>query len=362
MRKFYFLATALFASIGAMAQCTVTLSYTINGNTVTAGVVGNGAVNPAYAIEWGDGTQDLTQSGTHTYADGIYSICGAMYDSTNPLGCAVLDCYDITIGQGGGSDCTVSFTPIISGLNVAVNATGNGATEPVYSITWGDGTPEEMTATSYHTYAMEGEYTICVLYADNTKGGCIVENCQTITVSELQTDCTVVIDVTSDPETGVTSVIATGTGAENPQYVIAWGDGSLPAVGSTGTYTYANSGTYDLCITYVDINSPLACNVTGCSTVDIALAIDESANWNPSLIVYPNPANEVLNVQWAGASTKALHLQLLDMSGRIIDHQYIGNVGLEMRQWSIDLSNVAAGSYVVKMNSEKGERSVRFIK
>ncbi|MEN9640447.1 MAG: hypothetical protein RLZZ262_2316 [Bacteroidota bacterium] len=362
MKKFYFSICSLFVSVLAIAQCTATLTYTIDGNIVIATVTGTGANSPSFAIEWGDGTQELSASGTHTYADGTYTICGGMFDMSNPLGCADQDCHTITIGQGGGTDCMVNFTPVISGLTVAINATGTGASNPLYTITWGDGSPEEAGPASYHTYAAPGDYTICVLYIDDVKGGCIVENCQTVTLTELVTDCVVSLEVTVNSETGYTSVVATGEGAENPQYIIAWGDNSFPAIGSSATYTYSAAGSYELCVTYLDVNAPLACNVTECETVDITLGVDEIGNWNAELSVYPVPAQDLLNIELKGALANDLRFDLFDSKGQLVSTKYVGSTGWENRKWEIAVGHLAQGMYTLRAQSSEGVTAVRFVK
>lgn len=362
MKKIYFSLFSLFVSAMAMAQCTATLSFTVDGNMVVASVTAVGATNPTFAIEWGDGTQDLSDSGTHTYADGTYTICGGMFDMSNPLGCADQDCYTITIGQGGGSDCMVNFSPLISGLNVGVNATGTGAINPVYTINWGDGSPEDLTATGYHTYAGPGDYTICVLYVDDVKGGCIVESCQTVTLAELATDCVVTLEVTANAETGETTVVAIGEGAENPQYVIAWGDGGFPAIGSSATYTYTTAGSYDLCVTYLDVNAPLACNVTECQTVDITIGVNELDSWNAQLLVYPVPAQDQINVALKGALSDDLRLEILDSKGQLVQSMYVGANGRESRSWVVDVDHLAQGIYTLRASSSTGSTVVRFVK
>jgi len=363
MKKLYFLVLTMCCSAWALAQCTATLTFTVDGSMVSASVTGDGATSPSYVIDWGDGTQELSASGTHTYADGTYTMCGGMFDLNNPLGCSATDCYDIVIGQGGGGgDCMVNFSPLISGLNVAVNATGTGAATPVFSINWGDGSPIEATATGYHTYAQAGEYTICVLYTDSNKGGCMIENCQLVILSELQTDCTLTIEVTSDPMTGGTAVTATGVGAENPQYIIAWGDGSFPAIGSSATYTYSTNGSYNLCVTFLDVNNPLACNVTECAMVDVTIDVNELNNWQPTMRAYPIPTEGTLTVECAGAMAQQLTLEVLDLKGQLIQSQFVGSNGSAVRQWSIDVSHLAQGIYMLRANSEKGQHTIRFVK
>jgi hypothetical protein len=362
MRKFYSLVLAILMTNLGFAQCTVSLVFSIDGNVVTANVTGTGAASPSYAIEWGDGTQDLAMSGTHTYADGTYNICGGMFDMNNPLGCAVTDCYSITIGQGGGTDCTLNFTPIISGLNVAINASGTGADTPIYSISWGDNSPIESSATGYHTYAAEGDYTICVTYADNVKGGCTVENCQTVTIAELQTDCTVELTVTADASSTVVTVNAVGIGAENPQYVIAWGNGGIPTIGATGTFTYTVPGSYDICVTYVDVNNIAACNVTACETVDVTIGVEEWANQSSELEVFPSPATEQLTVQLKGAPAEQLQLEILDMKGRLVQNHFIGHNNGDLRQINVNIAELGAGIYVVRVRSEYGTLIERFTK
>ena len=183
-----------------------------------------------------------------------------------------------------------------------------------------------------------------------------------VTLSELQTDCTLTIEVTADPMTGATSVTGTGVGAENPQYIIAWGDGGFPAIGSSGSYTYSTDGSYNLCVTYLDVNNPLACNVTECALVDVTIDVSELNNWQPSMRAYPIPTEETLTVECAGAMAQQLSLEVLDLKGQLIYIQFVGSNGNASRQWTIDVSHLAQGIYLLRANSEHGQQTIRFAK
>ena len=85
-----------------ITDCTAELTVTVDGNIVTATVVGEGADAPQYGISWGDGTfPALESTATHTYATADeYEVCGTYLDLSNFQTCNVTVCETITITVG----------------------------------------------------------------------------------------------------------------------------------------------------------------------------------------------------------------------------------------------------------------------
>jgi len=68
-----------------------------------------------------------------------------------------------------------------------------------------------------------------------------------------------------------------------------------------------------------------------------------------SVNVFPNPVNDLLIVQLNGLNTSEIHLELLDLNGRLISKQTIqqgSTIGY------IDVSTVYAGKYLLKLNNQ----------
>ncbi len=83
-------------------------------------------------------------------------------------------------------------------------------------------------------------------------------------------------------------------------------------------------------------------------TLDVSVGINENEMNN--VMVYPNPANDVLNVQSNGNIEK---ITIISYSGNTV---YTGT------QTRIDVNNLASGVYFVQTITSKGTSNIRFIK
>lgn len=170
-------------------------------------------------------------------------------------------------------NCSVqpSLTQMENTVTVSIN--GTGATNPLYSIDWGDGSDASNMPVVSHTYTEPGTYEICVTYIDQGNPmGCFVHNC----------DLSVVIDGGGTPECSVelstvisgniVSVVAEGTGLTDGQYIIDWGDGSSTE-SSTGVHQYEETGDYTICVGYGNM-LPGGCYAETCEEVTIEESIE----------------------------------------------------------------------------------------
>ncbi len=362
MKKIYLFLLLIIPSLASVAQCTLTMEYIINGYDVTVILSGNGATSPVFAIQWGDGagpTQMAT--GTHTYTDGVYSLCGVYGDALNPLGCAQQVCYDITIGNGGGTSCTLNVTPFLAGQTLGVNATGNGAANPSYSIDWGDGSPLETMAAGAHNYVTPGTYTWCVTYSDlDDTANCTITQCQDVTIEPATSDCTVALTVTMSG--AVATASAVGTGAAMPQYIINWGDGGNPTIGSSGSHTFTTNGTFTICATYADTQNLANCTVSDCEDVTISVAVDEVALRANAIKVIPNPVTEDATIQIILGQPSRLQVEVMDITGRST-YQLLNSergAGTQVIAW--DASTLASGIYFIRVKAGDQVRTIKAIK
>ena len=78
-----------------------------------------------------------------------------------------------------------------------------------------------------------------------------------------------------------------------------------------------------------------------------------------NLVVFPNPASDILNVQFETMLRDEITLILRDVYGRVVSSQLISNAdGIVVRQ--IELSNIASGNYLLELRTIKSLQSVRF--
>lgn len=79
------------------------------------------------------------------------------------------------------------------------------------------------------------------------------------------------------------------------------------------------------------------------------------------ITVYPNPVNDVLNIEFTRPVSSVGTLQIHDLSGRAVGREHIVAADADFAQ--VNVSNLAAGTYVAKILFEDGTQSVQsFIK
>jgi hypothetical protein len=89
--------------------------------------------------------------------------------------------------------------------------------------------------------------------------------------------------------------------------------------------------------------------------ISILTAIGDSKEITLLISAYPNPATEYLVLNINGFELSNLAYQLCDMQGKVLQSEKItGN------QTSIDMSNLALASYILKV--AKGDKEVKILK
>lgn len=374
MKKFYCMAffaamtpLMVLASSGerhdaeASGSCIVSLDLFIEGALVTANATGSGATSEYYSIDWGDGTTTLDSTGTHEFlSDGNYEIC-VSYGDLIPEGCYVTDCETVTIiGTGVSGDCTLDLTTFPVGLTVGLQATGSGAISPSYQVNWGDDSPIETMVPATHNYVDPGTYNICVTYTDlEDPTACTVVVCQDVTVEESTSACSV--ELALSVLDNVVTATAVGTGADSPQYAITWSEG-FPTFGNSGTHTYASSGTYEVCATYLDTDNIAGCNATDCESVTIAIGVSESMMSSGAIRIMPNPLNADGVLEITLNNSAMLYADLVDLMGNSVLHLAAGVKGQGIHRIPLDVTTLASGIYFVRVKAGNQQKTVKVVK
>ena len=210
---------------------TVTPSSTNVRQTVTANLM---ALVPtlAYTLNWGDGATDAIIGAasiqkTHAYArPGTYTV-GLTATGTAP----------VTVSVSVGVPA-----PVVTATSSALSATlnlSNLLSGYVYSVAWGDGTTEPLTATTdtaqlTHAYARPGPFTVQV----TPQGGAPVTVAVTFTLP------TATLTVTAQR---LDAAAELGQLVSGQPYTLNWGDTVTETFTPTGpttrlTHTYAQPG------------------------------------------------------------------------------------------------------------------------
>ena len=218
--------------------------------------------------------------------------------------------------------------------------TYTGSSTMLDSVVWHFGDGGHATGiTATHTYTISGFFHPCVTVYTECGSDTY---CDTITIGCIATP------VAHFTRTGspVASFIYTGTTTLLDSVVWNFGDGSH-AIGLTTTHTYTANGTFHPCATvYTNCGSNTYCDTI---TVNHALNIVQYNSIEPSSMqVYPNPAQQSVTISYnfGSAATTDKQIAIYDMYGRIIAQQPYANAS---GSWILQLNNLAAGSYLVRM-------------
>lgn len=153
------------------------------------------------------------------------------------------------------AQCIASFTTSVNGNTVTVTntSTGGGPTSSFY-WNWGDMTsPSTGANPAPHTYTNAGTYTICVSMMDSMQF-CFDQYCDTVIITS-SSSCNASFTTQVNGNTVTVTNTSTGT-TPNTFYTWIWGDNSTPSYQQNpGTHTYANSGTYVICLSIFDTAS-----------------------------------------------------------------------------------------------------------
>ena len=154
--------------------------------------------------------------------------------------------------------------------------------------------------------------------------------------------------IASYTDTGSHTVDVTFTGTTSGLDSVRWtfGDGGT-ATGTTALHTYTASGTYHVCVTvYTSCGSD-----SHCSDVVIHLPSETSiVIAGDNIHVYPNPANDELNITGIQSATR---FRILNVTGDCITQGWF-----YLQSNVVSLKNIPAGVYMLEMSKENGERSI----
>ncbi len=283
--------------------------------------------------DFGDGTTSTLQNPNHTFlSNGDFNVC-------------------LTASNGVAEDTYCQFININSYLTPLANFSYTGDPTVTFSdlsintpTTWlwsfGDATTSTLQ-NPIHTYVADGSYNVC-LTSGNAAGD--DSYCQIVEIGN--TPKLPVVDF-SWSITG-TTISYTDLSTNSPDY---WnwdfGDGGSSTL-QNPSHFYAAPSIYTVCLTAGN----LAGEDVNCKVIEFN-AIEDIAT-QIGLILYPNPAISELNI--ATDLTGNFTGQIVNATGQIISEFNItGNKNL-------NIQNLPAGFYFVKLITEKGQAFSPFIK
>jgi PKD repeat protein len=262
----------LFAFVGfiheSKAQCNFSVQSQTAGNVTFNHVFPVAGTLDFVIFDYGDGNVNffpgnLPPSSSYTYATpGTYYMCMQVYtNGINIPSCVFCD----SVLVNTSSPCA-SFITTFTNINIAGNTVNfaNTSTLPSgYSIVqsdwdFDDGTFSAQTSPN-HTYANAGTYNVCVdLMIQDAQGNvCYGYFCDIINVGATPSPC---IATANFMATAAGSNVAftnqsTCVGCANQTYSWDFGDASPTSNVTSPSHNYALSGTYNVCLALVGIDT-----------------------------------------------------------------------------------------------------------
>lgn len=331
-------------------------TYTTSNNTATHTIVG-GSVNGCDSIVTLNLTINNATTGTDviTACDSYMWIDGNTYTTSNNTathtifggaasGCDSIVTLNLTINNSAtGTDIITSCVPVTWIDGNTYSTSNNTAT---YTIVGGAASGCDSTVqlnlTVNNSYNLSENITICFgeqyIYPDGTTGTTTgshtstlttTEGCDSVIVTNLTVNGALNINVTQNGN--MLTSVATGV-------TYQWIDcdnGDTPISGETGANYTASAITGNYAVIVSDGT---------CSDTSVCVLVDQTSISeinNNDISIYPNPSEGVVNIEWTGSIEQ---IEITDVRGRLI-----AKVNTNGSSASIDISNVEAGVYLIKL-------------
>ena len=95
-------------------------------------------------------------------------------------------------------------------------------------------------------------------------------------------------------------------------------------------------------------------------TVGFALSIDDN-NLSDEFLLFPNPANDKIRMEFTGNIGATALIEVLDMNGRVVATETVSNTNNSYAK-DLLLDQVKPGYYMIRLTGELGQRVSNFIK
>ena len=137
------------------------------------------------------------------------------------------------------------------------------------------------------------------------------------------------------------------------KWLWSFGDGSVDSV-QNPSHVYSKKGSYYVCLTVTGVNAAgETCRDRECKKVNIRNKRDgiENEDMNVSLQLYPNPAKEVVNINFEMAKEGQANISVSDIQGRklaVVKEGYFSK-GIHNLNWNVSLPS---GWYFITVTTD----------
>lgn len=339
--------------VGSMFGCQASFTYIVGLNGFVSFINTSQTNNQQVTYLWsfGDGTSDTTSNPIHQYNSfGPYTVCLTIVGPN----CQSTFCDSVLLNNGGGCAASFYYTPDTSGMGVQFTNTSQGSNAQ-YFWTFGDNTTSTLMNPS-HTYSQPGTYLVCLAIV--TSNGCTDTVCQYVIAQQIQ--CVPSFTYAQDSITGTITFVFDTTNCPVTSIVWSFGDSSFfSATGPMVQYTYADSGTYTVCVTYVIGNNTYQyCDTIYANKLGI-MSMNE-ASLKDIIKIAPNPSSNGMFKIMASQAISKINIKVTDITGKLIleNNQQLTGAGHEN---TLDLSAYENGMYYLLFTADGKQTSQTLI-
>lgn len=222
----------------------------------------------------------------------------------------------------------------LSSTKLSITTSNSSQNTSTFKWSFGDNTfSTEENPT--HTYAVNGDYSVCLTSYNPCDSHRV---CKTVSVCDKPI-------VNFDIAVSTAEVSTTNTSTNATSYRWTFGDGQSDNTTSP-KHTYTANGDYDICLTaYNNCDSATLCKKAKIEGISSTIS---SAN-TFGIIIYPNPASSVLNIDFTKNNFTTLKIE--NLLGQIILTKNLTN-----QKNQINISNLPKGNYLIELSNNKGEK------
>ncbi len=249
-------------------------------------------------------------------------------DSVNS--CSASRTVDVHIYPAVHAEITSDETVICANDNVGFYLDAQTASSAGATFTW---LPDSSSNPTF-LVTQSGTY---ILEAENAYG-CTDKD--TIVITSVNP---VIPVITADVAGGIV-ILDAGTGFDS--YSWSTLESSQTINVQNGTYT----------VETVDSNG---CTATSAPITIKGIGLNENGT-DVLVSVFPNPSNGIFTLQVGNLMEENMRIDIIDVNGKIITNMNVKEIGKDYTQ-NIDLSNVAAGTYFIKLSTTKGSVTERIV-
>ena len=135
-----------------------------------------------------------------------------------------------------------------------------------------------------------------------------------------------------------------------------FGDGATSTL-KNPNHSYTVGGEYDVKLIVTTSDGCTDSFTTKVTTLNVSIGDVEGLS---KLEVYPNPTKGVLRLDFEWVGEGAIHLTVMDINGKKVWTNAVSQTGKYSRK--IDLSELADGTYLLQINTPKGQHTLKVLK